>query len=105
YGMAGGAVVLGGIALAPLLAVGGFVLHRYGKKAMETAKANEAAVAATVANLAALGALAKAVEERAKQMQELLEQLRVSFKPMVKWLKKLVERETDYRKFDPSEKT
>jgi hypothetical protein len=105
YGMAGGVIVLGGIALAPLLAVGGFVLHRQGKKAMETAKATEAAVWSAVAQLETLGVLANAIKERAQQMQELLEQLRASFEPMVTWLEKLVERESDYRRLDPSEQT
>lgn len=83
-GMAAGAVVLGGIAVAPVLLVAGFVVAGKGEKQLTEAKAYEAAVALKTKDVSALKDGLGKVDLRINEMKGLLqainERVQKSFK-------------------------
>lgn len=74
-GMALGAWVLGGIALAPALLVGGFTLAHQGEKAMTQARAFEARVNRACADLKTLRGFLKQALRRVDELQAVLIEL------------------------------
>lgn len=72
YGMAGGAVVLGGIAVAPVLLVTGFVLAGKGEKMITKARAYEADVEKKVAAILELENALGQIEHRIDEMKDVL---------------------------------
>lgn len=75
FGMAGGAVVLGGIAVAPVLLVTGFVLASKGEKMLTEAHAYEAKVDRQIAKSRELQALLGQIDIRIEEMKGVLAKL------------------------------
>jgi hypothetical protein len=75
WGMAGGALVLGGITVAPVIAIGGFVLAAQGEKALTKALRYRAKVNKAVASIQTAIALHRRAEERADELQGVMKRL------------------------------
>ncbi len=71
-GVAAGSLMLGGIAIAPAIAVGGFVLSHQGEKARTKAQEYAAEVDRQVAKLEAMIALLSRAERRVEEMSSLV---------------------------------
>jgi hypothetical protein len=71
-GMALGSVVLGGIAVAPAIAIGGFVLAAQGEKAVTKAVAYQSDVAQAIQRIRALIAFHGKVETRVDELEPVL---------------------------------
>jgi len=104
FGMAGGMAVLGGIVAGPVLAVGGVLLASKAEKAVEDARTNreksKAAVEAmNTANVAALG-----IKRRSDEIFTVLNELKLTFKPLLQAIILLVGRDIDYRNYTAAEK-
>jgi hypothetical protein len=74
-GMAVGAAVLGGIAVAPALLVGGFVLATKGEKALTQARRYEAKVDGKIARIEVAEAFIERVETRIAELADLVARL------------------------------
>lgn len=74
-GMALGSVVLGGIAVAPALAIGGFVLAAQGEKAVTNAEAYRSEVDQAVERIRALVAFHRKAEARVNELEDIIRKL------------------------------
>lgn len=74
-GMALGSIVLGGIAIAPALMVGGFVLGGQGEKALTKARLYEAEANTEIAKLDAFEDLLEQVQTRIRELKDLVKTL------------------------------
>jgi len=72
-GMAVGAVVLGGIAIGPALAIGGFMLAGKGEEALTKAREYEANVNIEIAKIEAMGDFLQQVRRRLNELSSLVE--------------------------------
>lgn len=68
FGMAGGAVALGGIVLGPALAVGGFMLASKAEEALTQARAHEAKVDIAIAEMDKITIALSALRTNAKEL-------------------------------------
>lgn len=75
WGMAAGTVVLGGITVAPAIAIGGFVLAAQGEKALTKATEYSAEVDKAVASIGALIALHDRAEKHTDELQGVLKRI------------------------------
>jgi hypothetical protein len=69
YGMAGGAIALGGIVLGPALAVGGFMLAAKAEQALTRATAYEASVDVALADMERIGEVMQALQKNADELR------------------------------------
>ena len=100
FGMAGGSFVLGGIAAAPVLLVGGLVLASKAEEAKETALANVAKARADAEAMEAAERATHAIGRKATEIDRTLRRLDRNFlAPDLLFLRALVRRETDYRRY------
>lgn len=74
-GMAFGTMVLGGIAIGPALAVGGFMLSGQGDKAIAKAKEYEAKVNKEIENINQFSSFLQQVKTRIQELQNLVDNL------------------------------
>jgi hypothetical protein len=79
FGMAGGALALGGIVLGPALAVGGFMMASRAEEALTKAREYEAEVDIAVAEMKKMNIVLEALQSNAKEMQSTLTQLAQRF--------------------------
>lgn len=79
FGMAGGALALGGIVLGPALAVGGFMMASRAEEALTKAREYEANVDIAVAEMKKMNIVLEALQSNAKEMQSTLTQLAQRF--------------------------
>lgn len=79
FGMAGGALALGGIVLGPALAVGGFMMASRAEEALTKAREYEAEVDIAVAEMKKMNIVLEALQTNAKEMQSTLTQLAQRF--------------------------
>lgn len=103
-GIAGGTAVLGGIVAAPVLLVGGLVLAAKAEAAIENARSNRAkARLAAEAMLTAVTA-ARAITAKAAESDRVLQDLQGLFVDDLDFLQNLVDRETDFRRYERSDR-
>jgi hypothetical protein len=103
-GMAGGAVVLGGLAVAPVALVGGLTLLRSGTKALDQAHTNERKASAAAAQSQAAKALLDAVRDRAQWCDRVLGDLAAALAVLVPLVRAAAEREPDARELTAGER-
>lgn len=72
FGMAGGALALGGIVLGPALAIGGFMMASKAEEALTKAKKYEANVDVAVSKMKASKTILKALRKNAEEMASAL---------------------------------
>jgi hypothetical protein len=75
FGMAGGMVALGGIALGPALAIGGFMMAGKAEKAVTQARSYEAEVDVAIAVIKKASIGLKAIRSNAAELQNVIERL------------------------------
>ncbi|MBS3938789.1 MAG: hypothetical protein KGZ50_09510 [Peptococcaceae bacterium] len=75
FGMAGGMVALGGIALGPALAIGGFMMAGKAEKAVTEARSYEAEVDVAIAEIEKASIGLKAIRSNAAELQNVIERL------------------------------
>lgn len=96
-GMAAGTVVLGSIALAPALLIGGLIINAKGSKALDEAKANSAKAAKATREMNVAHSICKGITNRSKIFVKLLEQLDQIFIPIIDKMEEIIENNgTDY---------
>ncbi|MBN2778668.1 MAG: hypothetical protein JXR36_13565 [Bacteroidales bacterium] len=100
FGMAGGALVLGGIVTGPILLAGGWMLSAKAQKNLEDAKANLAKSKQAVAQMKQGVSLLKAIEDTSKQFIDLLSKLRDKFKAELNILEYLLNQNSDKGNID-----
>lgn len=79
FGMAGGALALGGIVLGPALAVGGFMLASKAEEALTKAKKYEAEVDVAIEKMKATEVILSALSANAKEMASALTEIAKRF--------------------------
>jgi hypothetical protein len=104
YGMAGGTVVLGGIAVAPVALVGGLAMLHSGGKALEQARTNERKANAAAAQSKAARALLDGVRDRARWCDRVLADLSAALAALVPLVRSAAERQPDARRLTDAEK-
>lgn len=104
YGMAGGTMVLGGIAVAPVALVGGLAMLHSGNKALDQARTNERKANAAAAQSKAARALLDNVRDRARWCDRILGDLSAALSALVPLVRSAAEREPDARKLTNTEK-
>jgi len=90
FGMAGGALVLGGIITGPILLAGGWMLSAKAQKHLEDAKANLAKSKEAVAQMEQGVSLLKAIENTSIQFIDLLSKLKQKFNSVISELEVLL---------------
>lgn len=100
FGVAGGMVVLGGIVAAPVLAVGGLVLHKTGRKALANAKSDQLEADKAIAEMDVARERAGQIFARASHVLSLLERLSSLARERVAVLEHIVEGNADYATYD-----
>ena len=100
YGMAGGMVVLGGLVALPVLAVGGLVLHRQGRKAITKAEADRLEADKTQKEMHLARTVARGIASRAEQLRLAVDRLVAVFTPRVAVLEYMLDRGDDYSTYD-----
>lgn len=79
FGMAGGAIALGGIVLGPALAIGGFLMASKAEEAYTEAKKYEAQVDVAIADMKKAHLMLSAVQENIKQLSAVITELAIRF--------------------------
>ena len=103
-GMAGGTAVLGGIVAAPVLLVGGLMLASKAEEAKENARSNRANARAAAEAMKTAEAVTRAIGGKATEVDQTLRRLGDQFlAPDLEYLRALVRRETDYRRYSRAE--
>lgn len=105
YGVVGGTMMLGGIAVAPVALVGGLTLLRSGSKALEQARANERKANAAAAQSKAARALLDNVRDQARRCDHTLRDLAAGLAALVPLVRMAAEREPDANKLTVTEKS
>jgi hypothetical protein len=95
-GMAAGAIVLGGLVAAPVLAVGGLVVHQKGRAALAKAQSDAVEADVSVGNMELAQTVARGIELRAVRTADLLEPLAVLLGQRAAVLAHLVGSKQDY---------
>ena len=105
FGMAGGTAVLGGIAAAPVLLVGGLILASKAEEAKENAQSNRAKARTAAKAMKTAEVATKAIGRKATEVEQTLRRLDEDFlAPDLEYLRALVEAETDYRRYSRADK-
>ena len=103
-GVAGGLAVMNGLTFAPMLMVGGIVLHGKANKALENAKDVEREVDIAVCKMKDVKSELKKVHTLAQKVQKELNILRHIYSELMDRMEATVARETNYRRFSVEEK-
>ncbi|MFO7961538.1 MAG: hypothetical protein R6U94_11385 [Nitriliruptoraceae bacterium] len=103
-GMAGGMAVLGGLVAAPVLAVGGLVVHHKGKQAYAQAKHDAAEAQKAVAEMDLAISKAEQIQVRALDVRDLVERLAALAGERIAVLEYITAAETDYKRFPEVDK-
>ena len=103
-GMAGGTAVLGGIVAGPAIAVMGGLAAAKAEKLKNEAKSNLEKANMIVQEIKSVEQAVKLIAERVKELSFVLSSLNSSFQAYLEQLKDLVNKKTDYRKYNPSER-
>lgn len=98
-GVAVGTAVLGGIAVAPALLIGGIVVHEKAAGMLAKAEANAAEVDEAIAKMDAAHEVLRTVTSRGDDFIVSLEAIRPAFAPRVRQLERWVKREKDFRRY------
>lgn len=104
-GMAGGTMVLGGVVVAPVLAIGGLVMASKAEAAKENAYANlaEAELLAEQMKTAKLATLS--IKSRSNEIKKVLSELTNRFSPILQDLKTLIDSNgTNYQSYSEEDK-
>lgn len=104
YGMAGGAVVLGGIVAGPVLAVGGMMLASKAEAAKEDAYANYSKANLAAEEMESAATVTVGIRSRFNEMDVIVEKLDRTFKPMLESLKSLVASNNNYASYTEEDK-
>ena len=104
-GMAGGAVVLGGIVAAPVLLVGGLMMASKAEEAKENARSNRCKAEAAAEAMEAAGVAALAIGRKANEIRKVLRRLQEDYLDSdLSDLQDLVSTNADYRTYNHSQK-
>ena len=104
-GMAGGTFMLGSIAVAPVLLVGGLMLASKAEEVKENALSNLAETQAAVDAMSTAETATRAIGGKATEVDRTLRRLDYNFlAPDLLHLRTLVRRETDYRRYSRIDK-
>lgn len=104
-GMAGGAVVLGGIVAAPVLAVGGIVLASHAKKELAAARVQHAKALEGAGAMRSATSVVSGIRQVAKQFQEVITNLNERTTPILDDLATVIKNSgTDYAKYTENDK-
>ncbi|GHV58273.1 hypothetical protein FACS189460_5790 [Deltaproteobacteria bacterium] len=103
-GMSVGAAVVGGVFVAPIIAVGGMLLASKAKEAHSEAYSNLKKAEVAAESLRTACVAAKAIWKRAKEIYGIISQLQPLFGNSVAVVKYLVSKDTDYRNYSRSDK-
>lgn len=104
FGMAGGAMVLGGIVAAPVLAIGGMFMAARAETAKENAYANRDLAKKNAEEMKIAETAVDAIGGRFEQLSSLLERLHLLLESTFKDFQNLVEVKNDYSKFSQEQK-
>ena len=104
-GMAGGAVVLGGLVAGPALMIMGLVAGGAAKKNLEQAYTNKAEAIQLASQMQTAGLQCETIRRRTYMFYNLLARLDTYFLPLIYKMEEIVEKEgTDYRRYETSSK-
>lgn len=96
FGMAGGAVVLGGIVAGPVLAVGGMMLASKAEEAKHSAYGNRDKARAAAEEMKTAQVTTQGIHRRFEEIHGSLTQLNKHFQPLLMGLRRIVSQNTDY---------
>ncbi len=103
FGMAGGALVLGGIVTGPILLAGGWMLSAKAKKNLEDAKANLAKAKREVSKMKQGVSLLKAIQDTSIQFINLLTKLKQKFNEVTNELENLLNQHSNTSQIEYSD--
>ena len=104
-GMAGGAVVLGGIVAAPVLAVGGIVLASHAKKKLAAARVQRAKALEAAGEMRGATSVVNGIRQVAKQFHEVITNLNKRTTPVLDDFEAVIKNSgTDYAKYTKNDK-
>ncbi len=104
YGMAGGAVVLGGLVAGPVLAVGGMMLASKAESAKIDAYSNRDKALLAAEQMKTAEVVTEGIHRRFEEINDVLLRLNNFFTPMLKEFCALVERNIDYSSYADNDK-
>ncbi|WKD24218.1 hypothetical protein NDQ71_03730 [Pseudoalteromonas sp. KG3] len=104
YGMAGGAVVLGGLVAGPVLAVGGMMLASKAESAKIDAYSNRDKALLAAEQMKTAEVVTEGIHRRFEEVNDVLLRLNNFFTPMLKEFCALVERNIDYSSYADNDK-
>lgn len=104
FGMAGGAMVLGGIAAAPVLAVGGMMLAAKAEAAKEDAYSNLSKAEVAAEEMETARVTTNGIQNRFDEINSILDKLNTRFTPLLDSLVVLVDNNKDYNSYSEADK-
>jgi hypothetical protein len=104
-GIAAGTLVLGGLVAAPVLAVGGLVVHHKGRAALTRAQADALEADIAIEQMELAQTVARGIELRAAQTCEVLEPLAELLGQRAAVLARLASRNADYATYDETDRS
>lgn len=104
FGMAGGAMVLGGIVAGPVLAVGGLMLASKAEAAKEDAYSNLSKAKLAAEEMKTARVTTKGIRKRFDEIKSILYKLNTRFIPLLDSLVVLVDNNKDYNSYSEAEK-
>lgn len=103
-GMAGDVAVFGGLTVAPMLMVGGFMLNGKASKALENAEEISSEADSAVAKMKTAEIELGKVKDLASKIQEELKNLNLCYTSLLSKMEEVVSRKTNYNNFSYEEK-
>lgn len=103
-GMAGGAAVLGGIVAGPVLAIGGMMMASKAEEAKHDAYSNVEKAELAAEEMKTAVVATRGIKTRFVEVNELLRELEVIFKPQLEMLVTLISKQKNYAKYTEQQK-
>lgn len=103
-GMAGGAAVLGGIVAGPVLAIGGMMMASKAEEAKHDAYSNVEKAELAAEEMKTAVVATRGIKTRFVEVNELLRELEVIFKPQLEKLVNLISKQKNYAKYTEQQK-